>query len=139
MPLQGFLPGPSRFGITDYSFFPRNAHHSPLTGTVFLIFFIHRNGCPESLGETFASCHFEKREQREILMMAVSERFLPSVEMTRRTAERSKQAVEQGSLGNAVSWYNPDTLSKSCRFLYRISRLCQDLYRDITATGGRLQ
>jgi hypothetical protein len=34
--------------------------------------------------ETFASFHFEERERREIFMVAVSKRLLPSVEMTKR-------------------------------------------------------
>ncbi|HPI52684.1 MAG TPA: hypothetical protein PKX47_10645, partial [Smithellaceae bacterium] len=42
--------------------------------------------------ESFEKCHFEERERREILRMAVCSRFLPSVEMTKMAVIQSSHS-----------------------------------------------
>ena len=45
--------------------------------------------------ESFEKCHFEERERREILRMAVCSRFLPSVEMTKMAVIQSSQVMNR--------------------------------------------
>ena len=65
--------------------------------------------------ESFEKCHFEERERREILRMAVCSRFLPSVEMTKTAVIQSSRFETVPYKHSPCSWFMVWTVPRTVR------------------------